>query len=93
MEESVMFKYFLNSNFLTIDEGVIESIHSKYIKEHEEKLKSILNEKQMKEVASYQYDLVSHMFHIRDVECLKMFYLGIKLGMEVENFCNVEKQE
>ena len=33
------------------------------------------------------------MFHIRDIECFKMFYLGIKLGMEVGEFCAEEFKE
>ena len=93
MKDSVLFKYLLNSHFLSIDESETETIFTKELKEKSEKLETILSKEQMKEVNYYKYDLIAHMFNIRDKECFKMLYLGIALGMEVGNFINEENAE
>ena len=93
MKDSVLRRYLLNSGFLSIDETEIETIFTEDISKQEEKLKSILDDTQMKEVYHYRWQLVAHMFHIRDIECFKMLYLGINLGMEVANFYNEENNE
>ena len=93
MEDSIIFKHLLNSRFLCIDESEYESRFSQDIEKQKEKLKTILDEVQMKEVNCYGFDLIRHMFHIRDIECFKMLYLGIKLGMEVADFCHEEFDE
>lgn len=90
MKDSVLRRYLLDSGFLSIDETEIKTIFTENIFKQEEKLKSILSKEQMKEVWHFEHYLTGHMFHIRDVECFKMLYLGIKLGMEVADFCNEE---
>ena len=93
MKDSVLFKYLLNSSFLCFDESEIETIFTDRLKEKEDKLENILTKEQMREVNHYKYDLVAHMFNIRDKECFKMLYLGIALGMEVSDFINEENKE
>ena len=78
---------------MCIDESEYESRFSQDIEKQKDKLKSILDENQMKEVDHYKFDFIRHMFHIRDIECFKMLYLGIKLGMEVGEFCAEEFKE
>ena len=93
MKESIIFKHLLNSGFLCIDESEYSTDFTEDVKKQKEKLKTILDETQMKEVNYYRHNLVAHMFHIRDIECFKMFYLGIKLGLEVGEFCADEFKE
>lgn len=93
MKESVLSRYLLDSGFLSIDETEIKTIFTEDVLEQEEKLKKLLDETQIKEVDHYRWKLVGHMFHIRDIECFKMLYLGIKLGMEVAEFCADEINE
>lgn len=93
MEDSVLYKYFLDSRFLSIDESEIKTCFTEDMKKHKENLENILTKEQMKDVDHYKYSIVGHMFHVRDEECQKMFYLGIKLGMEVANFLNEENGE
>ena len=93
MKDSIIFKHLLNSHFLCIDESEYTSNFSENIHKQKEKLKAILDETQMKEVNHYRFDLIRHMFHIRDIESFKMFYLDIKLGMEVADFCAKELEE
>ena len=91
--DSVLMKYLLNSGFLTIDEMEEDSRFKNNILERKSKLKNVLNEEQYKEVKSLIYDVTYHMFTIRDKECFKMLYLGIVLGMEVNDFVNKENEE
>ena len=93
MKDSVIYKYLIDSKFLCIDKSEHKTIFTENLAKQEEKLKAILDETQMKEVNHYSYDLIAHMFHIRDRECFKMLYLGIKLGMEVADFCHAENEE
>lgn len=93
MRENILFKFLLNGEFLSIDENENTTIHSESIAKREEKLKALLDETQKKEVFHYKCDLIAHMFNIRTKECFKMLYLGIKLGMEVADFCNEEYKE
>ena len=93
MKDSIIFKHLLNSHFLCVDESEYASNFSENVEKQREKLKAILDETQMKEVNHYEWDIMAHMFHIRDIECFKMFYLGIKLGMEVGEFCAEEFKE
>ena len=93
MVESVIEKYLLDSGFLCVDEEEHKSHCSEAIAKQEEKLKNILDETNFKEVLHLKYNLISHMFHIRNIECFKMLYLGIKLGMETEAFFNEENKE
>lgn len=93
MKESVLRRCLLDSGFLSIDETEIKTIFTEDIIKQEEKLKSLLDETQMKEVNRYRYKLIAHMFNIRDAECFKMLYLGIKLGMEVADFYHEENND
>lgn len=93
MEKYVLHKYLLDSGFFSIDESEHKTIFTDMITKQEEKLKAILDETQMKEVNHYRYNLIGHMFNIREIECFKMLYLGIKLGMEVADFIAEEYKE
>lgn len=93
MKESVLYKFLIDSGFLSIDKDERETIFTEDIKIQENKLKEMLDKNQMKEVYHYEQNLISHMINVRDIECFKMLYLGIKLGMEVADFCNEEFQE
>ena len=90
MKDSVLFRHLLNSKFLCIDASEYESRFFNDYKKQKEKLQTMLSESQFKEVKTLINDYDCHMFHIRDIECFKMLYLGIKLGMEVADFCNEE---
>ncbi|MBQ8615085.1 MAG: hypothetical protein IJ415_00770, partial [Clostridia bacterium] len=83
MKESILMKQLLNSHFLCIDASEHRSKFFRDYKKQREKLKSMLNESQYKLVKSLIGNYDCHMFHIRDIECFKMLYLGIKLGMEI----------
>lgn len=91
--ESVLMKYLLNSGFLTIDEMEEDSIFKKDIEDRRNKLKNILDKSEYEEVSRLSFDIVRHMFNLRDKECFKMLYLGIVLGMEVNDFVNKENEE
>ena len=93
MKDSVLRRYLIDSGFLCIDETEIKTIFTEDILKQEEKLKNLLDERQMKEVDHYRWKIVSHMFHIRDIECFKMLYLGVNLGIEVADFYNEENNE
>ncbi len=93
MKESILYKLLIDSGFLSIDKDERETIFTEDIKIQENKLKEMLNKSQMKEVYHYEQNLISHMINVRDIECFNMFYLGVKLGMEVADFCNEEFQE
>ncbi len=93
IKDSVLFKYLLNSEFLSIDASEYTSNFTEDIKKQKEKLKAILDETQYKEAMKLKDYTISHMFHIRDIECFKMLYLGIKLGIEVGEFCAEEFRE
>ncbi len=93
MEESVLLKYLIESEFLCVEENEIETRYTNNLKNQLNHLKQSLTENQYKALRHYCFDLTNHMFEIRDKECLKMLYLGIKLGMEVNEFCNKENEE
>ena len=93
MEESILLKHLIESEFLCIEESEIKTKYTDKLKNEINSLKQILNEKQYKAVKHYCFDLTNHLFEIRDKECFKMFYLGIKLGMEVSDFCHKEVEK
>ena len=90
MKESILYKFLIDSGFLSIDKDECETIFTEDIKIQENKLKEMLDKNQMKEVYHYEQKLISHMINVRDIEGFKMLYLGIKLGLEVGEFCAQE---
>ncbi len=84
MKLESVFEICMNSGMLSLDWDEKESIHLSELNEREKLLLDSLDDEQKKLFRSFRYDLVWHMFSVRDEECMDTFRLGFRIGKELQ---------
>lgn len=90
MKLNSIFDICLNAGMLSLDWDDKKSDHLEEVKEYEKLLIDNLDENQKKLFHSFRWKLVSHLFSIRDEECMDTFLLGYKFGKELQTIENEE---